>query len=710
VDLTLRVMPGQHVRVVFSGDSLPADRREELVPVEREGAVDEDLLEDSSNRIEEYLRDQGYRDAKAPHARAEVDGDLVITFAVHRGPQYRVGRVDVTGNQGVPSADLSAVLGVREGNPYSEARVEAGQSAIERLYHGRGFASVSVQLDATPDARPAADQRTVPVRFTVVEGARTVVGTVRIDGNASIPDSTLRPRLGLQPGAAYFDGQLRADRDAIELWYANQGYQSATVDADAGFSADRTQANPVFTVHEGPRIFVGHVIITGNVRTHRDTIERELQLKPGDPLSLAAEYESQRRLSALQLFRRAPQITELRHGDETTRDLLVTVQEAPPTTLGYGGGLEGGLRVVSSGTTDGPATQKIELAPRAFVDLGRRNLFGKNRSVNLYASVSLYPSNTVSASTVGYGFTQFQVRGTFNEPRLFGTTANGLLTATIEQQIRSSYNFARRGISAQVSRRLSRHVGLSGSYQIEQTKLLDVSVGVNDQAVIDRVFTQVRLSSFLVQGFYDTRDDPVDSTDGEYVSANGQLAGRAIGSEVGFAKSFFTGQIFRTLPHTRRVVAAFQARLGIAAGFPRDVVAPDPNTGLPVVQTVNELPEPQRFFAGGDSTVRGFALDTLGRPDTIVNGFPIGGNAETIFNAELRVPVRGGFGVVGFVDAGNVFAHAGDLDLTRLRSAAGVGFRYKSPVGPLRFDLGFKLNPQAGEGLTAWFISFGQAF
>src|SRR4029078_12986907 len=85
----------------------------------------------------------------------------------------------------------------------------------------------------------------------------------------------------------------------------------------------------------------GHIIIAGNVRTDARTIERELQLKPGDPSSLAAEFESQRRLAALQLFRRAPQITELRHGDESLRDLLVTVEEAAPTTLGYGGGLEG---------------------------------------------------------------------------------------------------------------------------------------------------------------------------------------------------------------------------------------------------------------------------------------------------------------------------------------------------------------------------------
>ena len=158
----------------------------------------------------------------------------------------------------------------------------------------------------------------------------------------------------------------------------------------------------MFTVREGPRVFVDHVLIAGNVRTSAETIERELQLKPGDPLSLEAEYESQRRLAALQLFRRAPQLTELRHGDESRRDLLVTVEEAAPTTLGYGGGVEGRLRVAPSEVEGGIARQKFELAPRAFVDLGRRNLFGKNRSVNFFASVSLHPQGLSSSSRAGY--------------------------------------------------------------------------------------------------------------------------------------------------------------------------------------------------------------------------------------------------------------------------------------------------------------------
>ena len=184
------------------------------------------------------------------------------------------------------------------------------------------------------------------------------------------------------------------------------------------------------------------MLIAGNVRTSAETIERELQLKPGDPLSLEAEYESQRRLAALQLFRRAPQLTELRHGDESRRDLLVTVEEAAPTTIGYGGGVEGRLRVVDSDVEGGRAEQKFELAPRAFVDVGRRNLFGTNRSVEFLRQRQPAPGSVVvELGGVGYGLTEYRVLGTFREPRLFDTAVDGVLNG------RSSSRFDRASTS-----------------------------------------------------------------------------------------------------------------------------------------------------------------------------------------------------------------------------------------------------------------------
>ena len=705
-DLTLTVTPGPHVRVVFTGDPLPADRRADLVPVEREGSVDEDLLEDASNRIEEYLKAQGYRDAAAPHRRQQVEGELVITFDVTRGQQYRLSTYEISGNHSVPLSEFAPALRLRDGQPFSEALMEADRLIIEDLYHRRGFATARARAaDEVITATPPPALVPVRVRLIVAEGPRTTIDAVTFSGNRGFSDAVLRPRVSLQAGGPYVPGLVAVDRDAIQIAYQDAGYESTTVEPKTDFSENDTRVRVTFVIHEGPQVFVDHVLIVGNVRTSASTIERELQLRPGDRFSLGAINESQRRLASLGLFRRA-RITELAHGDETKRDLLVTVEESPATTVGYGGGGELLRRVVRSDQANGTAVERTQFAPRAFAELGRRNLFGKNRSLNLFASVSqpTIGSDTTSDST------EYRAIGTFREPRIFDTAADAVLNVTLQRQIRSSFTFRLASASVEIVRRLTKAVGISGVYQLQQTKLDDVSVKSSDQPLIDRLFATVRLSSFTIAALRDTRDDTVNPQAGYYLSASGQLAGRAIGSQVGFAKSVLTAQTFHVVPRSHGVIFAGNARVGLAAGFPRDVETVNEAGEMVVERDVKNLPEPERFFAGGDSTARGFALDTLGRPDTIINGFPTGGNGLVLFNAELRAPL-GNSQVVGFLDTGNVFLNVPDIDLAELRSSAGVGYRARFKSFPMiRFDLGFKIHPNPGEDRSAWFISFGHAF
>jgi len=717
VNITIAVIPGPLVRVVFAGDPLPADRRADLVPVEREGSVDEDLLEDSSNRIEEFLRTQGYREAAAPHSREERNGELVITFNVKRGQQSRVSTFEISGNATMPLAELEPNLRLRSGQPFSDAKLDADVAMIQEAYFQRGFASALVRPAVeivTPTPPPA--QVPLAVRIVVAEGVRTIVDAVAFSGNEAIGEAVLRTKVKLQAGTPYVPRQLNGDRAAVELAYQDLGYQSAVVEPQTRFIEGGTRVAIQFNVREGPQVFVDRVLIVGNVRTDTDTIERELQLKPGERYSLSAVIESQRRLTSLGLFRRV-QITELRHLAETKRDLLVTIEESPPTSIGYGLGAEG--RLLTLQDENGVATEEFDVAPRTFFEYGRRNLFGKNRSINVFGSISLHLQNRDS-TTGSPNLAEYRVLGTYREPRLLNTAADGLLTGTLEQQIRSSFSFRRVSASAQAARRLTRQVSVTGSYSIQRTELLKVSVKTDDPSLelIRRLFSTepLRLSSFSSSVIRDTRNDPVNPTTGAYVSVNGQVAARAIGSQVGFVKSFITGQTFHSVPGSSGIVLAGSARLGMAAEF----------------DTENPIPEPERFFAGGDTTVRGFAPDTLGvrhepidrQADTInENGFPIGGNATVVLNGEVRVPVRGGLSVVSFFDTGNVFQRLGQLNVGELRSAVGFGVRYKSPFGPLRVDVGFKTRVETftctgadnvarpcPESRPALHISFGQAF
>jgi outer membrane protein insertion porin family len=704
-DVLLDVIPGSHFRVVFTGDDVPAGKRDEFVPVEREGSADEDLLEDSSNRIEDYFREQGYRNASAPHSRNEEEGDLVIAFAVTRGPLYRVQTYEITGNTAIPVQDFASSLKIHVDQPFVDSRLDADVAMIDSLYHRRGFASAKARAAFEPQTSAATSSFVpVTVRIVVTEGVRTVVDRVSIEGGSSAVDpAALRAKLHLQTGSAYVASDVTNDRDTVLLAYQDEGYQNASVEIVPEFTADQRGAAITYRVQPGARIYVDHVLIVGNIRTKPETIERELQFKTGAPYSLSAINDSQRRLASLGLFRRV-RISELRHGSETERDLLVSVEEAPPTTIGYGFGAEG--RRIAETNPNGTTTERFDVAPRASFEIGRRNLFGKNRSVNLFTSIS---RSFIS-------ITEYRVVATLREPRLFDTAADGFINGTLEQQHRSTFDFARKSLSANVERRFPGPYRITGSYQLQRTNVFNLTIDKTDPnfPLIDRAFPNFRLSSFSGSLIRDTRDDALETHDGTYVSANGQLAAQAIGSEVGFIKSFFTAQLFKSVPHTRGFVFAGSARLGLATGFTDvQLVAPDASA-----TTQGELPASERFFAGGDSTVRGFALDQLGvrhfppQPgDTIdQDGVAIGGNGLVIFNAELRVPVAGGLGVVGFLDTGNVYARVSDIDLAEVRSAIGGGIRYRSPVGPLRIDVGMKLNRLPGESRGAWFISFGQAF
>ena len=730
----LNIDRGPLVTIAFAGDPLPETDRERLVPVRAEGSADEDLLEDANAAIEDYLHARGYRDAAVEYVRTECDGTVTITYKIARGPRYVVDTVTIAGNTAVAAMDLTELLQVEPGSPYVQAQAAAGAAAIRDAYRARGFTRVDVRPTVVErprqdDAAPGID-RHVDVRYAVTEGPRTLVGSVGFEGNTALAESQLRALMTTAPERPYSEGEIALDRDRIDLEYRNRGYEAIVVTPVISLVENGTRADVRFQINEGPQVIVDHVIIVGNQRTSTETIEREVLLKPGQPLGYSARIETQQRLASLGLFRRVV-VEELRHSGETRRDVLIQVEEAPPTTIGYGGGVEGGTRLRPTGDS-GQAEERFEVAPRGFVEISRRNLWGKNRAVTLFTRVSLRSRDIVLSregirlerpAESSYGFNEYRVVGTFREPRVFNTRADGLVTGILDQAIRSSFNFVRREARAEAGLRFSPRYSLAGRYSYEHTRLFDEKFTEEEKPLIDRVFPQVRLSKFSGSFIRDTRNDVIDPDGGTFVIVDTELAPRAIGSEVGFLRTFGQGFAYYRVPAPRRLVLAFGARVGAAHGFRRAVVREDGNgvpilgpDGQPIVDVVQDLPASERFFAGGDTTVRGFSLDRLGTDATISpTGFPTGGNGLVVLNGELRATVIGSFGAVAFIDAGNVFLRATDLDLGQLRAAAGFGIRYQSPIGPIRIDLGFKLDrrelsPGRLERRSVLHISLGQAF
>jgi outer membrane protein assembly factor BamA len=710
-DLTIDIQSGSVVRVTFQGDPLPADRLKELVPIEREASADEDLREDSAQRIRDYLHSLGFWKTDVSVDERQRGDDLDIIFTIRKGPLYRVEGVDLTGATAVAASELRPLIPLADGDVFIAAKLDTAVTAIRQLYRSRGFAWADVK-PAVNEVGLSGEGRVRP-SIAIAEGPRAVTGEITVKGAEQVTEREVREVIKIRPGLPWYDPNVATDRDAILLEYLNRGFAGVQVVATPVVSADRTRVDVLFEIREGPQTLVDHILVVGNRRTDEQLIRREILLRPGAPLGLQDLIESRRRLSSLGLFRRI-NITELAHGGAVRRDVVVTVEESPVTNLGYGGGVEATRRLREGGT--GEAEERLEFAPRGFFEIGRRNLGGKNRSVNLYTRIAVRPKDAPDDPEEdgrGFGISEYRVVGTYREPRALGVNADFTLTGAAERGVRSSFSFTRKGITVEFLRRLTPTIRSSVRYTFGTTRTFDARLTGQDLATIDRLFPQVRLSTFAGAAARDTRDDVAEPSRGTFLSAEGSVASRAIGGQVGFMKSYVQGFWFTRVAGKRGVVFATRAATGLADGFPRTAQAVDEN-GQPIpgeFERIEDLPASERFFAGGDTTIRGFALDTVGAPNTISEqGFPKGGNAVLILNAELRMPVWREVGMALFVDGGNVFNRVTELDLGELRGSAGFGVRYRSPIGPVRLDLGFKMDRRESESRTVLHFSIGQAF
>jgi outer membrane protein insertion porin family len=731
-DVTVAVNRGPLVTLVFTGDPLPPSREDELVPIRREGSVDEDLLEDAQRNIENFLRSQGYSDAVAEYTRKSSDRGLQIVYNVRRGPQFRIGAVELTGNQEVPAQELRASLRSQPGALYVRSVVDADVVVLSEHYRRLGYGSVKVtpvlQREVKSDAP---NQGTVRIRMEIVEGPRTLIDSVRFEGNARLQTPELENVIESAKGRPFDPATLGRDRQAVLVEYLNHGYQTASVETPTAFSEDRHTVTVTFLIREGPQVLVDDILIVGANRTKTETIERELRIRRGEPLSQMQLMETQERLLALGLFRRVS-VTELPRGSETTRDVLVSVVEAPARTFSYGGGVEGSRRLLREGPGGGQTVERFQFAPRGFFDVTQRNLWGRNRTVGFFARVSIRPKDPAPESDApdanwtggGLAISDYRVQASYREPKIIGDRTDLAATALSEQGYRSSFDFSRQLGRIELAYRMLPRVTLGGSVTVENTRLFNERFNAEEQLLIDRVFPQVRLSFLGSTLARDTRDDALDPDSGSLMSIDAQLAARFLGSEVGFIKGFAQGFWFRQLPATQRIVFAGGVRIGLARGFRtvtpllgadgNPVIGPD---GQPVTIISTSIPASERFYAGGDTTVRAFTQDRLGVAATIdSNGFPRGGQGMVVANAELRFTILQWLGVVTFIDVGNVFARTSDIRVGDLKPAIGAGIRLRLPIIPLvRFDAGYNPYPRTfGNGSReksyGIYFGIGQAF
>lgn len=710
-EIHFNVQPGPLIHVKVEGAHLWSWTRHRLLPIYQQAGLNPELLQEGRQNLISYFQSKGYFEVKVTtNVDPQLAGETVV-YQVTKGPRHKVVGVNIAGNQHLPDSELKPHLTVSKAHlfshgKYSENLVRTSVKNLERIYQANGFSSVQVTPEITKR------NGNVAITFHVNEGPQDIVEALRIEGNDTVPEGQLAPGgLKVVPGQPYSTKRVDDDRNHILARYLELGYLTATFRSTAcPIGNDKHRLEVVYTIHEGPQVQTASVVTLGRDYTKLWFISRTAAIGTGRALREDELLSSENRLYTAGIFDWAEVDPRRQITTQHKEDVLVKVHEAKRNTIAYGFGFDvinrGGS--VPGGTVAVPGlppvglpsnfktSQKTFWGPRGNFEYTRKNVRGRGETISIGALAARLDQRGASAYT---------------NPHFLGTNWSSNLSLGGEHNSENPIFTSRIG-----------QVGYQLQHALNPDRTQNIFVRYNYQAtglthllipeLVPPEDQHIRLST--VSGSYvrDTRDSPVDAHKGIYETLELEVNPEALGSSVSFARLLGQTAYYKQL--TAGIVWANSVRIGLEQSF-----------------AGSHVPLSEKFFSGGGSTLRGFPLNGAGpqRDITVCSNpadtstcapirVPIGGNQLLILNSELRVPVPmdlpllgKNLGVAVFYDGGNVFQHVGFGDIAaNYTNNIGGGIRYKTPVGPIRIDIGHNLNGLAGIKSTQFFITLGQAF
>ena len=743
---------GPRVKVQVTGVSLAQERVRHVIPIFEEGTVDEDLLNEGNRRLRDFYQRLGYFDVKVDHQQqsggpGSGSNQVQIVFNVALGPRRRVQRVEVAGNHYFDSATLKELLSVHAADTldhhgaYSQALVSADISALQAVYQNNGFSKVKVTPEtSTPEtsvadngpaeAQPAKSAPREPseggkiapltVTYRIDEGQQMKVGTVRIEGTDAVDTAKLTVMLNTAPGQLLSPRNLAGDRDTLVTNYLSRGFERPQVDvSETADPADPTTTNVVFHVTEGPQVFVRKVLLTGLHFTRPDTVARAIAIHPGDPLDQTALMDTQRNLYEFALFNEVNTAVENPSGGDTRKTVLLQVAEARRWALTYGFGFEAqtgtphyncGLIIVSGAVCNSEG--KTGVSPRVIADITRNNLWGREQSASLQ---------------VTYGLLEQKIDLIFQVPHLHadrnfgfnlsGGYANSLdVTTYVASKLEGGMRWTQHFNPPQSLLSKANTFVYEFNFRRVKVQANSLQVAPTEIALLS---TAVRVGGPALTWIRDTRDSPLDAHRGTYTSFQEFLSDKIFGAQAVFNRLDVSNSSYWNFDK-KQFVLARNTRYGQERAF-----------GTPGTELI---PLPERLYAGGATSLRGFSVNAAGPRDP-ETGYPTGGAGALINSTEMRLPpptvpfFGNALSLVVFHDMGNVFSNASDAWPSALRfrqpdrdkcrnpvvlpvgtasnstgiespcsfnyfsHALGTGLRYHTPAGPIRLDFSYNLNP-----------------
>jgi outer membrane protein insertion porin family len=531
---------------------------------------------------------------------------------------------------------------------------EAARRRVREEY--RRAHHLAAEVDA-PRVEETPDGRGLTVSIPVTEGPRANVASFRFEGGTTA-EADLRSLAGLDVSRPFDPQALPLAVERIRDFYLKKGFASVRVAPRLVPSGP--DYDVVFDVVEGETRSIGSIVVSGQRRTRESVIRSRIGFRTGEPLDPRRLVVAERRILELNVFSRVA----VTASEDEPATVSVEVVERGPYTVAYD------VRYNDADRLSGALDAEVGNLGGYALAVGAR-----------YRQGSDLRETRASLSLPVLGRTRGFLATTFRQEEDFLLVREGVGDAPPPPAFRDTER--QQGFELQQAMKLGNKWDALYGYRFRRVSSL--ATGYEQD-----------VSSFGVALLRETRDNPLDARRGRFWSLSFDLAPKQLGSDLAFFRGYGQGFFIRALSPSWTWAQAY--RLGLANGLREKQ-----GEQVQIVGKATEL-----FRAGGASSLRGFATDSVG-PRGPVTGLSRGGEAVIVLNQEIRFHHPSGFGAAAFYDVGNVYARIGDIDFN-LRHSLGLGIRYASPIGLVRVDFGFPLDRRPGERSYQWFFTLGQAF
>src|SRR5579863_692030 len=676
----LNIDAGPKIEIKAVGAKVSGKTLRQNVPIYEERTVDNDLLVEGQRNLREEFQAAGYFESEVEFKEQKLQNDRQeIDYLINLGKRHRLVHLEIKGNRYVTTENIRERMLMtpksfqfRHGR-YSDALRRRDQESISDLYKENGFQDIQVAAKEVDDYRGKIGDAAVFV--SIEEGPQWFVSSLEISGIRQVDARDIVATLSSSEGQPFSDFNVAADRDTILAYYFTNGFPNASFQWSSKPGPQPHQVGLRFEINEGQREFVRDVLIQGLDTTRPSLVARNMLLAPGDPLSPIRMSDMQRRLYDLGIFAKVDMAIQNPDGDVPRKYVVYSMEEAKKYSIA--GGLGAEIARIGGGLTslDAPAGA-TGFSPRVSLDFTRLNFLGLGHTISLRTRVS----NLEQRALIDYLAPRFR-----NHDNL-DVTFTVLYDDTRDV---NTFSAKREEGSVQLSQKLSKPSTLLYRFSYRRVSTSDLKINLN---LIPLLSQPVRVGAFSVNYIQDRRDDPVDAHKGIYNTVDLGVATSILGSQVDFVRGLASNATYH--PLGKKLVLAREFTFGDLIPYHYGARTSDPLLATPF---------PERFFGGGANSDRGFSENQAGPRDT-TTGFPIGGTAILFNKTELRFPVLGeNISGVLFHDAGNVYSKLSNISFSvhqgnktnfdYMVHAVGYGIRYRTPIGPIRVDLAYSINP-----------------